>query len=272
MATARKPETLGREELRRIIETCLSVEAKGLNPFLVNVEDLVSVIKQFFPNWSDPEELCLDAEALNQIASVIKMQSEWIKHRATSLYRDPFLVEEKLQSLPIERIADIFEEAWHPLVELEQVTMGSLEAALRYWTELTPLDERWRKENLLLADVSPTSREELIKQGVLLSETFTAELEKLWEELKTFETNKEGKIGYWDFIGAKTYDETVKRAYLISFLITYGYADLEVHPLEEEIFLQPYMKQVSKGNAATFSFPIPISFEEWKRWRQNQES
>jgi hypothetical protein len=271
MAAISKSELIGREELRRIIETCLSVEAKGLNPFLVNVDELVSVIKQFFPNWSDPDELCLDAEALNQIASVIKMQSEWIKHRANSLYRDPFLVEEKLRSLPIESIAAIFDEAWHPLVELEQVTMGSLETALRYWTELTPLDERWRKESLLLADVSPTSREELIKQGVLLSETFTAELEKLWEELKTFETDKEGKIGYWDFIGAETYDETVKRAYLTSFLITYGYADLEVHPLEEEIFVRPYEKQVPKGNAATFSFPIPISFEEWKRWRQNRE-
>ncbi len=271
MATAKKTEPPGREELRRIIETCLSVEAKGLNPFLVNVDDLVSIIKQFFPNWSDPDELCLDAEALNQIASVIKMQSEWIKHRATSLYRDPFLVEEKLRSLPIETIAAVFDEAWHPLVELEQVTMGSLEAALAYWTGLTPLDERWRKENLLLADASPTSREELIKQGVLLSETFSAELEKLWEELKSFKAGNEGKNGYWDFIGAETYDETVRRAYLASFLITYGYADLEVHPLEEEIFIRPYEKQVPKRDVATFSFPIPISFEDWNRWRQNRE-
>jgi hypothetical protein len=269
VATAKKPETLGREELNRIIETCQSVEAKGLNPFLVDVNDLVSVIKQYFPNWSDPEELCLDAEALNQIASVIKMQSEWIKHRATSLYRDPFLVEEKLRSLPVERIAEIFQEAWHPLVELEQVTMGSLEAALRYWGELAPLDERWRKENLLLADVSPTSREELIRQGVLLSETFTAELEKLWKELKTV-ASKDGKIGYWDFIGADTYDETIGRAYLTSFLITYGYAALEVHPLEEEIFLRPYAEQVPKEDTSTFSFPIPINFEEWSQWLQSR--
>ena len=270
MAIAKKEGTLGREELRRIIETCQSVENKGLNPFLVDVNDLVSVIKHYFPNWSDPDELCLDAEALNQIASVIKMQSEWIKHRATSLYRDPFLVEEKLRSLSIERIVEIFELAWHPLVELEQVTMGSLEAALRYWDELVPLDERWRKENLLLADVSPTSREELIKQGILLSETFTAELEKLWKELKTV-VDKDGQIGYWDFIGADTYNETIRKAYLTSFLITYGYAFLEVHSLEEEIFLRPFAEQVSKEDATTFSFPIPISFEEWERWRQSQE-
>jgi hypothetical protein len=272
MSTAKKQGILGREELRRIIETCQSVETKGLNPFLVDVSDLVSVIKQYFPNWSDPDELCLDAEALNQIASVIKMQSEWIKHRATSLYRDPFLVEEKLRKLPIERIAGIFQEAWHPLVELEQVTMGSLEVALAYWDELAPLDERWRKENLLLVDVSPTTREELIRQGVLLSETFTTELEKLWEELKTAPTDKDGKISYWDFIGADTYDKTVRRAYLTSFLITYGYASLEVHPLEEEIFLQPYAEQVSKEDVSTFSFPIPIGFEEWERWRQSREA
>jgi hypothetical protein len=270
MAIPRKQVILGREELRRIIETCQSVENKGLNPFLVDINDLVTVIKQYFPNWSDPDELCLDAEALNQIASVIKMQSEWIKHRATSLYRDPFLVEEKLRSLPIERIAEIFELAWHPLVELEQVTMGSLEAALRYWDGLVPLNERWRKENLLLAETSPITREELIKQGILLSETFTAELEILWKELKTV-VDKEGKIGYWDFIGASTYNETLLRAYLTSYLITYGYAALEVHPLEEEIFLRPYAEQVSKGEVATFSFPISVSFEEWKRWQQNRE-
>jgi len=269
MAAAKKQGLLGREELLRIIETCQSIENKGLNPFLVNVDDLVSVIRQYFPNWSDPDELCLDAEALNKIATVIKMQSEWIKQRATSLYRDPFLVEEKLRSLPIERIAEVFTEAWHPLVELEQVTMGSLEAALRYWTELTPLDERWRRENIQLADISPTSREELIKQGILLTETFTEELEKLWNELKIIAENK--KIRYWDFIGAETYNETVRRAYLTSFLITYGYAALEVNPLEEEIFVQPFKNQVSKENTPTFSFPISISFEEWSRWRQSRE-
>ncbi|MBS7614774.1 hypothetical protein KEJ18_03470 [Candidatus Bathyarchaeota archaeon] len=269
MATAKKQGILGREELLRIIETCQSIENKGLNPFLINVDDLVSVIRQYFPNWSDPDELCLDAEALNKIATVIKMQSEWIKQRATSLYRDPFLVEEKLRILSIERIAEIFMEAWHPIVELEQVTMGSLEAALRYWTELAPLDERWRRENLLLAETSPTSREELIKQGILLSETFTEELEKLWNELKAVARGR--KIRYWDFIGSETYHETVRRAYLTSFLITYGYAALDVQPLEEEVFLQPFEKPVSKENTPAFSFPISISFEEWSRWRQSRE-
>jgi len=269
MAPTKKQENIGREELRRIIETCQSVENKRLNPFLVDVNELVAVLNQYFPNWSNPEELCLDAEALNQIASIIKMQSEWIKHRATSLYRDPFLIEEKLRMLPTERIVEIFKEAWHPLVELEQLTMGSLEAALRYWRELAPIKERWQKENLTLSKVSPTSREELIKQRILLSESFTEELEKLWKELKEKAGNNQ-RIRYWNFIGAETYDETIRRAYLTSFLVTYGYAALEVHPLEEEIFIRPFEKQVIKQDAMAFSFPIVISFEEWKKWRQIQ--
>ncbi|RLI40834.1 hypothetical protein DRO64_08405, partial [Candidatus Bathyarchaeota archaeon] len=115
-----------REDLKRIIEFCRSIEEKGLNPFLVNIDDLIAVIRRYFPNLRDPDDLSLDAEALNRIASVIKLQSDWVKRRASSLYRDPFLIEEKLRSLPLERLSEAFLKAWHPIVELEQITTGSL--------------------------------------------------------------------------------------------------------------------------------------------------
>ncbi|MEM1550949.1 MAG: hypothetical protein QXR13_03330, partial [Candidatus Bathyarchaeia archaeon] len=80
-----------REKLLQIIDLCRSVELKGLDPYLVDVEDLIKVIRGYFPIWRDSGDMCLDAEALNHIASVVKMQGEWIKERATRLYRDPFL-------------------------------------------------------------------------------------------------------------------------------------------------------------------------------------
>lgn len=271
MATAKKPRRVAKEELRRIIELCQSVETQGLNPFLVEVEDLISIIKEYFPDWKKPDDLCLDAEALNQIASVIKMQSEWIKHRATSLYRDPFLIEEKLRNLLPEKVARILLEAWHPVIELEQITIPSLGEAKMYWDGLAPLDERWRKTGFALTETGVTTREEMIRQGILSSETFTMELERLWYELKKA-AFKDGRIGYWDFIGADTYEETVRRAYLTSFLVTYGYATLEIHPLEEEVFIRPQETAVSKEEGEFFSFPIPISYEEWTRWRQGREA
>jgi len=271
MAVAKKPKRLAKDELRRIIELCQSVEAKGLNPFLVEVEDLISIIREYFPDWKNPDELALDAEALNEIASVIKMQSEWIKRRATSLYRDPFLIEEKLRSLPVERLADLFLEAWRPIVEMEQVTIPSLSEALMYWDGLAPLDERWRRMGLVLTETEATTREDLIREGILSSETFSTELERLWDALRE-SAGEDGKARYWDFIGADTYEETVMRAYLTSFLVTYGYATLEVHPLEERIFIKPNKKPVSKKDAQFFTFPISISPEEWMRWRQGREA
>jgi len=270
MATAKKRRRLAKEEIREIIDFCQSVQNKGLNPFSVEVEDLISIIREYFPDWKNPEDLCLDAEAVNQIASIIKMQNEWIKYRATSLYRDPFLIEEKIRSLPIEKLTELFLEAWRPIVELEQISIHSLNESMKYWDELAPLDERWQETDFAEKETGITTREEMIRQGILSSEAFSSELEELWENLKQ-SAGEDGKVRYWDFIGAETYDETVRRAYLTSFLVTYGYASLEVHPLEEEIFIRPYQKPVSKSDVQFFSFPIAISFEEWRKWREGRE-
>jgi len=83
---------LGRERLERIIDLCKSVEARGLDPFLVDVESIIPIIREYFPEWKSPEELSLDAVTVHQIASAITLQSDWIKHRSTSLYTDPFLI------------------------------------------------------------------------------------------------------------------------------------------------------------------------------------
>jgi len=260
---------LVREELRRIIELCRAVENKGLNPFRVNVNDLIAVIRLYFPRLEDPEDLSLDAEALNQIASIIKMQSEWVKRRATSLYRDPFLIEEKLRRLSTQDLTEIFLKTWHPIVELEQVTIGSLRMAMDYWESLTPLSERWKEEEFLKVMTERTTREELVKQGFLRDEAFLSEIEKIWMELKK-DAGSEGKIDYWDFIGADSYEETIERAYLTSFLVTYGYASLEIQPLEEKIFIKPNEKPFPKTSSQPVSFPISVDYERWREWRKRQ--
>ena len=269
--TIKKLKNPAKEELRRLIEFCQSVKKQGINPFLVDVDDLISVIRKYFPNWDNQDDLCLDAIAINHLASIIKMQSEWIKHRATTLYRDPFLIEKQLRSLSIIKIAEIFQEVWHPIVEIEQISIYSLEEALKYWNKLEPINDRWPKEDLTKTGSGITTREELIKERLLLSETFTAELKKSWKRLKII-SNEAGKVDYWEFIGAETYNETLKRAYLTSFLVTYGYAILEFNPLEDEVYIIPFGEQRLKEDKVSFSFPISIDFEEWARWREKQEA
>ncbi len=267
-----KRKRLGKEELQRIVESCNTIEAKGLNPFLIDIEDLVTVIREFFPEWEKPEELCLDAEALNKIATIIKLQSEWVKHRATSLYADPFLIEEKIRALNADEITRIFLESWHPIVELEQISIHSLSESLRYWDSLLPLSERWKNIDFVEKETETATREEMIQQRILSGEAFSEKLESLWGELKR-RVGKDGKARYWDFIIADTYQETVERAYLTSFLVTYGYATLEIHLLEEEIFIKPFEKPIStQRSQQLMSIPIPITYEEWLKWQEGPKS
>ena len=269
----RKRIKIGREKLQRIIEMCKSVEERSLDPFLIDVDEAVKTIKKFFPEWEIPEDLCLDAETVYHLASVIKLQSEWVKHRSTSLYTDPFLLTEKLVHIEKEEIVETFLKAWHPIVEMEQISLHSLAEALRYWENLLPLSERWQEFQPSEIRTSPATREELIRQRILREKAFSEELESFWQELKNKVKEKgvEGKIRYWDFVGAETYEETVHRAFLTSFLVTYGYASLEIQSLEEEIFIKPNEKPAAKTRKKQLvSIPIAVTTEDWTKWKKGE--
>jgi hypothetical protein len=263
----KEQKKLGREKLERIIEMCMAIENHTVDPFLLDVDDIIRAVKEYFPHWEQPEELNLDSEAIHHLASVIKLQSEWVKHRSTSLYTDPFLLEEKITQASKGEMISVFLEAWHPLVELEQLSLHSLDEAIRYWQALLPLKERWPE----LAGL--TSRDELIKQRILGDKVFSEELESYWQELKekVVAKGRDGKMLYWDFIGADTYEDTVQRAFLTSFLITYGYATLEIRPLEEEVFIKPFDKPSTKINTEqSISIPIAVTYENWQKWKRGE--
>ncbi len=263
----------GREKLQTIIEMCKSVEERSLDPFQIDVDEILDIVRKYFPEWELPEDLCLDAETIHRLASVIKLQSEWVKHRSTSLYTDPFLLEDKLTRISKLDLVEIFLRTWHPIVELEQITPHSLEEAIKYWKNLPPLNERWGDFPPAEIEAGPTTREELIKQGILGDKEFSKELENFWEKMKKEVTEKgeDGKMRYWDFIGSETYEETVQKAFMTSFLVTYGYATLEIHPLEEEIFIKPYEKTLTEiREKQLISIPIAVTMEDWIKWQRGE--
>lgn len=273
MQSKRKEKKLGREKLERIIEMCKSVEERSLNPFLLDVDEVIKVIKAYFPEWKLPEDLCLDAETIHRLASVVNLQSEWVKHRSTSLYTDPFLLEDKLTRINKEDIVEIFLDSWHPIVELEQITLHSLGEAIKYWKNLLPIDERWNQFSPDETEAGFTTREELIRQRILGDREFSEELENFWQKLKrkVKEKSEDGRIQYWNFIGAETYEETVHNAFMTSFLVTYGYATLEIHPLEEEIFVKPYQIPLTKiAENQLISIPIAITSKDWMKWKRGE--
>ena len=273
MQSTKAQKKLGKEKLERIIEMCIAIENHAVDPFTLNVDEIIKVVKEYFPHWLNPEELKLDAEALHHLASVIKLQSEWVKQRSTSLYTDHFLLEEKILQTGKQEMVNVFLKAWNPLVEFEQISLYGLAEGLRYWEALAPLTERWKDFDISEVAMGFASRDDLIKQRVLGDREFSEELECYWQELKNKVAQKggDGKIGYWDFIGADTYEETVQRAFLTSFLVTYGYATLEIDRLEETVFILPYDKpRIEVLTEQSTSVPIAVSCEDWQKWKRGE--
>jgi hypothetical protein len=268
-----KDTKMGREKLQRIIEMLTAIESHQVDPFMLNVDEILKVVKEYFPDWEKPEDLALDSETIHHLASVIKLQSEWVKSRSTSLYTDPFLLEEKINQAGKDQMLRIFLHAWRPIVELEQISIRSLVEAMRYWETLVPMSERWKELAPDAVASGIVSREELVKQRVLSDKVFSEELETFWRELKTAveAKGKDGKMRYWDFIGADTYECTVERAFLTSFLITYGYATLEIHPLEELMFIKAFEKPQTKVRSEqAVSVPIAVTCDDWEKWKRGE--
>lgn len=265
-----REEKRRRERLESVIELCRTVKETGLDPFSVDTDYVLSIIREFFPNVKSLQDFCLDAEAIKELSSVIEKQGNWIEHQSTSLYKDPFLLESRIRELGGEKLADLFIQSWHPIVALEQMSITSLKDSMDYWKDLLPLDVRWSKKGPEAVEMEMASLEEAIKMGLISERDFTAELEVLWEELKG-RVGEKGKMRYWDFIGAGTYEETIWRAFIASFLVSYGYASLEVDRVEEEIFIIPYEEQ--KGIQSlehTASIPVLVDYEEWRKWREGE--
>lgn len=256
-----------RERLLRIISMCVDVERKGANPFEVEVKEILDTLRKYLHSWKVLEEFILDAEALNSIASVVNLQGNWVKHRSTSLYVDPLLIEFKIKAIDVRRLVDIFVKAWHPIIEFEGLSKKRVGEAVDYWNQLLPLDKRKINFPAPVNNLESTTFEELLKQRLISEESFNEKLQNLWGELKKMADDRD-PVPYWVFITADTYEETIYRAYMTSFLITYGYAAMEVNPLEEEAFLIPY-DEIKETNPKiqSVSIPISIDYETWKRMR-----
>ena len=259
-----------RKRLRSVIELCSSVREVGLDPFSVDTDYVLSVIREFFPKVKSLQDFCLDAEAIKELSSVIEEQGNWIEHLSTSLYKDPFLIERRIMEMGTEGLAELFLRSWHPIIALEQMSTKSLEASMDYWGDLLPLDVRWSKKGPEAVETGRASLEDAMRMGFISGKDFALELEALWVELKG-RAGEMGRMRYWDFIGAESYEETLWRAFLTSFLVSYGYAGLEVDRVEEETYIIHYGEQRGAGALGpTASLPVLVDYEEWRKWREKE--
>lgn len=252
------------EDLIRIVEMCRAIERKGADPFEINIKAYLEKMKKYLPHWKLLDELLLDAEAINAISSIIKLQSEWIKHRSSSLYIDPIFIELKIRILDPKTIAEAFLDSWHPIVEIDQIFPQRLKNAVDYWNKLLPLNDRWREDFTLGSSIGSLEMEDLIKLKVVSLKDFDERMKELLKELLS-KLSTNDKIDYWDFVYADTFEETLERAYIVSFILTEGYATLAIDPLEERTFIVSVEEpRQLPSRKTTRSLPITLNYEYWK--------
>lgn len=253
-------------ELESVINLCLMVQSGKIEPFDIDFDYVMSVIKKQYPNIKNIQEFCLDAKALKELSNVLERQNQWIEHQSTTLYKDPFMLSQSLMAMDIGKIADAFLRSWHPLVEMEQVSAKTLAGSLEYWGNVIPFDERAEDLFVEERDTEFASMDEARELGFILEEGFTDIIEGFWKELGE-RVGPGGVIDYWDWIGAESYHETIYRAYLTVFMVSNGYANASWNRLMEEHKIIHNVEIRPDPGKAKVSLPTMVDYKEWKLWR-----
>lgn len=257
--TEKVSRSSGKRELEELIQTCISIENRRFNPFLLDISEALSMIRRHSNKLRTLEDHLLDMRAITSVARVVGLQSADLRFQSSALYVDPSMVKEKLESLSREQLAEFLLLSWHPIVELEQLTLASTKEAKEFWEKMLSFFER-RKRLHLGPFVMPETTDlgELARMRVVEEKAYTRKMQDLWKELK--ERAVEDKtVDYWDFIGGSDFAQTIIRAQLVSFLVSYGYANLLRKG--SKMFLVPKAKPDPHPDASPLSFPIPITKE-----------
>jgi hypothetical protein len=249
----------GKRELEELIDTCISIENRRFNPFLLDISEALAIIRRHAKRLQTLDDHLLDMRALTSVARVVGLQSAHLRFQSSSLFVDPAMVRQKLDSFSREQLAEFLLLSWHPVVELEQLTEASTKEAKDYWEKmLSFFDRRKRLQLGPFATPDAANLGELARMRVVEEKDYTRKMQELWKELKE-RAGEDRRVDYWTFVQGTDFAQTIGRAQLVSFLVSYGYADLQRK--RTEIILIPKLEPRPHIEGSPLSLPIPITRE-----------
>lgn len=257
MSAMEKKLRIAREELENVIKICENVEKRGLNPFTVNVKDLLSRLRRTLEENPDLEYYVIDAETMYKIAIVIALQHKWLRERAQALFVDAQMIATRLTAMDKKSIARAFLKAWRPIISIEQMTPNRLRQGMEHFLSLPP-----RSGGRTWGWKISQREMEFIKGGLAEEEEVAEKLKELHEELLR-EYEKKEEVDYWEFVRRERFEEIFERAYLLSFLITEGYVDVKRNPLRNEIKLIPRREKMKREQPVSLVITIGSGRHEW---------
>jgi hypothetical protein len=223
------------EDILRVIALCESVRSSSSDPFEVDIKEKILLLREHLPDWKFLDELLLDSEAMLELSHLVRLQDEWLKHRASSLYIDPLLIQLKVKLLSRDELSEAFIRSWHPAIQVDQVLPKGLEKAFVYWRDLPPMAERF-KDQFSSYGVRPgtVNYSELVELGIFTRQQFENDLKELYDSL--LQKSNGDWIDYREFIDADAFEVKVLRAYLLAFLISDGRATVRTDPLSGRVW------------------------------------
>ena len=254
------------DELFRQINFCKTIQKESTDPFDLDVKTYLEILKRYLEKWKRLDDLLIDAEAISELAKIIELQGKWIRDRSASFYIDPAFMELKLKMLEPAQLANAFFKSWHPIISMDRITPERLKEGLDYWNALVPFSERAEEFPApSLPDSFPFELEDLIDLNILAKTEFDDSIQAVSKDLE-----RRGRIEYHEFIYDAEFEDSVKKAYLTSYLVSEGKAELDLVPLEDAVFIST---RHADGNASgeVRSVPLSLSYEDWLRWKGKKQ-
>jgi len=249
---ASRSRSIAREELLRIIGICENIEKSGLDPFTVDVKALLVRLRRILETQKSLETVLLDAETLYKVALIIALQHKWLRDRAASLFVDAQLITVKILSADLKTLAACLTSSWNPIVFGEQLTKGMLKDGLDYFLSLPTRASKTMDSSHDIGqdDGLVDNVVNLFYQDTVLED----EVRRLHcEMLET--VGDGGRLDYWRFIEREGLARRAQRAYVVSFIVSEGLAEMQRNPLTGEIYLIPYSGKIERKNVVS----LPIS-------------
>ncbi|MEM2910005.1 MAG: hypothetical protein QXO01_02915 [Nitrososphaerota archaeon] len=242
---------VSKEELERIIALCESIEKRGLDPFSVNVKELLMRLRRILVEQRDLDTIVLDAETLYKIAVLISLQQRWLKERASSLFIDSQLVSLKIASAESKQLATALARSWRPIVKAEQLTLYRLRQGMEYFLMLPPRARVLEKLPIAREDAQRIAGQVGYAKGIELEE----EIKKMHDRCIMM-AGSSGEVDYWSIVSAYTFEDTVWKAYVLSFMVTEGLAEIKKNPLTGEMKVIPYPSKQKREKIAALVVSI----------------
>jgi hypothetical protein len=197
-----------KEELNYIIEITNSVIQKRIDPFKINIKELLERLNKIFVKIKDVEEFLMDAEALHGITNVLKEQTNELNYKAVFLYSSPDLLLEKVKKMNVIELSNLTLLTLHPLMNTNFINIEALNHALEYWSSI--------KERNLLREKPSLSYKEITTEDLQIQEKeILKKIENLYNDL-----NNKVPIRISEILKNKSFEEKIEILYFISYLIS----------------------------------------------------